>query len=373
MASGLTFGSTSAPNNVTTYLDSVFSTSLANYGKGLADNIGASNGFMHDLLAGDAYKSADGGTYITEQLMYAFAPMDSYSGYDEMSTLTTDGITQAQFDWRQMASPISYNMLEVVQNQHKILDLVDARIQQSEMGIQEGWAQAFMWGSGASGGNLYIAKTSTVNGSLSIDPLPLIVSFDPTASRKIGGIDQSLQTWWRNRTATSTATTYSGFMYELENMYNLCSLGTGGAPTHMLMDQVTYQLFIHAYFSIYKANPDALDGHYPFVGKKFLNAKVLMDDKVPDAYSNAVGTLVAGSVDPTTQTYGTVYFLNTKFFKVRYWPQRDFELMKDENGKGFVKPINGDSRVGQIGWMGNVTVNNRRKLGVLGKIARSFT
>src|ERR1035437_1049113 len=98
MASGLTFGSTSAPNNVTTYLDSVFSTSLANYGKGLADNIGAANGFMHDLLAGDAYKSADGGTYITEQLMYAFAPMDSYSGYDEMSTITTDGITQAQFD-----------------------------------------------------------------------------------------------------------------------------------------------------------------------------------------------------------------------------------------------------------------------------------
>jgi hypothetical protein len=372
MASGLTFGSTSAPNNVTTYLDSVFSTSLANYSKSLSDNIGAANGFMHDLLKGDAYKSADGGTYITEQLMYAFAPMDSYSGYDEMSTLTTDGITQAQFDWRQMASPISYNMLEVVQNQHKILDLVDARIQQSEMGIQEGWAQAFMWGAGASGGNLYTAKTSTANGSLSIDPLPLIVSYDPTASRKIGGIDQNLQTWWRNRTATSTATTYSGFMLELENMYNLCSLGTGGQPTHILMDQVTYQLFIHAYFSIYKANPDALDGAYPFVGKKFLNAKVLMDDKVPDYYSNAVGTLVGGSVDPTTLTYGTAIFLNDKFFKVRYWPQRDFELMKDENGKGFVKPINGDSRVGQIGWMGNVTVNNRRKLGVLAKIARSY-
>src|ERR1700757_5253624 len=219
MASGLTFGTTSAPNNLTTYLDSVFSTSLANYSKTLSDNIGASNAFMHDILGGEGYKAADGGTYITEQLMYAFAPMDSYSGYDEMSSLTTDGITQAQFDWRQMASPISYNMLEVVQNQHKILDLVDARIQQSEMGIQEGWAQALMWGSGNVGGNLYTAKTSTVNSSLSIDPLPLIVSFDPTASRKVGGIDQSLQTWWRNRTATSAATTYTAFMYELENMY----------------------------------------------------------------------------------------------------------------------------------------------------------
>src|ERR1017187_6001395 len=373
MASGLTFGTSSAPNNITTYLDSVFSTSIANYSKTLKDNIGASNGFLHDLLKGDMYQSADGGTYLTEQLMYALAPMDSYDGYDELSTQTTDGITQAQFDWRQMASPISYNMKEVVQNQHKIIDLVDARIQQSELGIQEGWAQAFMWGSGATGGHLYTAKTSVINSSKSIDPLPLLVSYDVTSSRQIGGIDQSLQAWWRNKSATSAATTYSAFIFELENMYNLCSLGTGAQPTHILMDQVTYQLFIHAYFAIHKVTPDALDGGYPFVGKKFFNAKVIMDDKVPDYYSDAIGTLSGGSVDPTTLTYGTAIFLNSKFFKVRYWPQRDFELLKDENGKGFVKPINGDSRIGHIGWMGNLTISNRRKHGVLAKIARTLT
>ncbi len=373
MASGITVGTTSAPNNITTYLDSVFSTSIANYSKSLKDNIGAMNAFLYDLLKGEMYQEADGGTYITEQLMYALAPMDSYDGYDELSAATTDGITQAQFEWRQMASPISYNMKEVAQNQHKIIDLVDARIQQSELGIQEGWAQALMWGAGATGGNLYTARTSSVNSSKSIDPLPLFVAFTPTTSLQIGGIDQSLQTWWRNKTATSTATTYSGFMYELENMYNTVALGTGGPPTHMLMDQVTYQLFIHAYFSVYKANPDALDGAYPFVGKKFLNAKVIMDDKVPDYYSNAIGTLSGGAVDPTTLTYGTCVFLNSKFMKVRYWGGRDFELLKDENGKSFVKPINGDSRLGHVGWMGNLTMSNRRKHGVLGKIARSLT
>ena len=281
--------------------------------------------------------------------------------------------TQAAFSWRQMASPISYNMKEVVMNHHKIIDLVDARIQQSELGIQEGWAQAFMWGSGAVGGNLYTAKTSPVNGSQSIDPLPLMVDYAPTASRLVGGLDQSLNSWWQNHTATSSATTYSGFLYELENMYNLCSLGSGGPVTHMLMDQVTYQNFIHAYFSVFKANPDALNMEYPFIGKKFLNAKVIMDDKVPDVYSNAIGTLKGGVVDPTTLTYGTCYFLNSKFFKIRYWPQRDFELLKDENGKAFVKPINGDSRIGHIGWIGNSTISNRRKFGVLGKIARTYS
>jgi len=374
MASGLTFGTSSAPNNITTYLDSVFSTSLANYSKSLKDNIGASNAFLYDLLASDMYMGADGGTYITEQLMYALAPMDSYAGYDEMSTLTTDGITQVQFDWRQMASPISYNMLEVVQNQHKIIDLVDARIKQSEMGIKEGWAQAFMWGAATSGGALYNPRTSPVNGSSSIDPLPRIISYDVTSSRQVGGIDQSLQSWWRNHTKTSSATTYSAYLFEIQRMYNTCALGTGGPPTHILMDQISYENFLNAYFSVFKAHPDALDGAYPFVGKKFLNAKVIMDDKVPDYYSGTIGTLVGGSVDPESPTtYGTAIFINKDFFKVRYWPQRDFELLKDENGKGFVKPINGDSRVGQIGWMGNLTCSNRRKHGVLAKLNRTLT
>ncbi len=370
----LTFGDTSAPNNITIYLDSLFSTSLANYGKGLKDQIGAANGFLHDLLKSEMYKSCDGGTYITEQLRYALAPMDSYSGYDELSSQTTDGITQAQFEWRQMASPISYNMKEVIQNQHKLVDLVDAKIEQSEEGISEGWAQQLMWGAGNSGGNLYDPKPSLINpGTYGIDPLPRLVSRDVTTSREIGGLNQATHSWWRNKTKDSAATTYTAFMYELEDMYNTVSLGTGGPPTHILMDQTTYQLFIHAYFAVFKANPDALDGGYPFVGKKYLNAKIIMDDKVPDYYSNAVGTLVGGSVDNTTLTYGTAIFLNSKYFRVRYAPQRDFELLKDESGKSFVKPINGDSRLGHIAWMGNTTISRRNKHGVLAKIARTLT
>ena len=98
-----------------------------------------------------------------------------------------------------------------------------------------------------------------------------------------------------------------------------------------------------------------------------------MDDKVPDVYTGAPGTISGGVVDPTTMTYGTAFFVNSKFFKVRYHPDRDFEPLRDENGKWFVKPINGDFRIGHLGWMGNVTVNNRRKQGVLAKIARSLT
>ncbi len=368
----LTFGTTSAPSNITTYLDSVFATSLANYRKQLIDNIGATNAVLYEILKSDSYEEADGGTYIAEELMYGLSVADSYDGYDELSTLPTDGITQAIYEWRQMASPVVYNMKEVIQNEHRIINLVKARIQQCELGIQEGWAQAFWWGAQPQGGLITAPRTSVINGSASIYPLPLLISYN-TTTLTVGNIAESTNTWWRNHWATSAATTYSGFLYELENMYNLCALGTGGPPDLMVMDQVTYQLFIHAYFSVFKASPDALDNHYPFIGKKFLNAKVVMDDKVPDIYTGAPGTQTGGVVDPSTMTYGTCYFINSKFFKVRYHRDRNWDLLKDENGKSFVKPINGDSRVGHVGWMGNLTMNNRRKQGVLAKIARSLT
>jgi hypothetical protein len=365
----ITFGSTAAPSNITTYLDSLFAQSLANYKKQLIDNIGAANAFLYDLIKSDMYESADGGTYLAENLMYALAPADSYSGYDEFGTNPIDGITQAIYQWSQMACPISYSMKEVIQNEHRLENLVKSRIQQSEMGIQEGWAQAFMWGAATTGGNIYTARTSPLNGSLGVTPLPLLVSYYPTGGWPVvGNIDPSVSTnaFWRNQYATSAATTYSGFLYEMENMFNTCGLATGGKPTHILLDQISYQNWIHAYFTVYKsAAPDGSQ-EYPFIMKMWQGAKVIMDDKVPDAYSNTAPTEVAGI--SSGNTYGTAYFLNQKFFRIRYHPERDWEMLKDENGKTFAKPINGDSRTGAIAWMGNSTINNRRKHGVLAKI-----
>lgn len=370
------WGSPSAPLSITTYLDSVFATSLANYRKMLVDNIGAANAVFYDIIKSEAYEEADGGTYIAEELMYALAPTDSYSGYDELSTATTDGITQAQFPWAQVATPISYNELEVVQNEHRIINLVKSRITQSTMGIQEYWAQAWWWGAAVQGGALTSPRFSTVNGSLSITPLPALVSYNTSGSvgtaLTIGGLNENTNTWWANQYNTSTATTYSTYMRELLHVYNTAALGTGGAPTHIFMDQSSYETFCHAYFSVFKSAPDALDQEYPFEGRKFYKAKIIMDDKVPDAFSGTIPMLTGGIGQSTSTTYGTQYAVNSKFLKIRYHKDRDWEMLKDENGKTFAKPITGDSRLGHVAWMGNTTTNNRRKMIVNAKISKSI-
>jgi hypothetical protein len=369
----LQWGSPNAPLSITTYLDSVFATSLANYRKMLVDNIGAANAVFYEIIKSEAYEEADGGTYIAEELMYALSPTDSYSGYDELSTTTTDGITQAQFPWAQVATPISYNELEVVQNEHRIINLVKSRITQATMGIQEYWSQAWWWGAAVQGGQLSSPRFSTVNGSLSINPLPQLVSYTPTSGAlTVGGLSDGTNSWWANQTVTSTATTYSTFIREMLHVYNNATLGTGGPPTHMFLDQTSYETFCHAYFAVYKASPDALDQEYPFEGKRFLKAKVIMDDKVPDAFSGTIPTLVGGIGQSGSTTYGTNYCINAKFLKIRYHRDRDWEMLKDENGKTFAKPITGDSRLGHVAWMGNTTINNRRKHVVQAKISKTI-
>lgn len=361
----ITFGDTASPSQIAVYFDSVFSQSLPAYKAQLSDNIGASNAFLHTLLKSDYYEGDEGGTWWQETLMYALSPMESYDGYDELSTQTTDGVTDAVYEWRQLAVPISYSMKELIQNKRKILSLVKTKMTQMEMGFQEGFALHFMQGSGD--GALITPRTNPVNGSLSINPLPLLVKYDPT-STVVGNIDPATRTWWRNKTQTAQVTAASKsseFIAEWLHIFNSCSLGTGGQPDICLVDQTTFEICSVALYEKYR-NTGTSDNTFPFTNIRlpFGNGKSLlvMDDKVPDVESNLT----------STATYGTMYLLNSKFFRMKYIEGRDFEMLENENGKTFVKPPNQDSRLGHSAWMGQAGVNNRRKHGVYGKIPRTL-
>lgn len=347
----LTLGDTTAPSQITQYIDALFATSLPKYRKKLTDNIGNLNAALHAIMAGDGYESYEGGTDIREPVMYAYATADSYDGYDELSDTPTDGITQAVYEARQIAVPISYSGKEVIQNKLNLLNLVQVKIQQGEGGIQETFATHFMQGSGAAA--LETPKVSAVNGSTSINPIAKIVQLDPTSDEEVGNINQSTHSWWQNRQYDMDGgTTESLFMQELNHLYNLCALKMGGPPNLLLMDQVSYELFQTAYWTHYRKTSEG-DSNFRFENTKFRNALIVMDDKVPDVEN---GTL--------TYTSGSIYCLNTKFLKLRYIPERNFEMLSDENGKTFKKPLKGDSRLGHMGWMGELTTNNRIKQGI---------
>lgn len=351
----ITYGPSGQPAASTYNYDALVATSLANYRKTLVDNISSSSAFFKKIK----WESRDGGLHLAEDLMYALAPTDTYEGYDELALTPTNGITQAQFGWSQASTPVSISEAERKKNKHRIVDLVAAKIQQADISMQEFWPKAFLRGSYESGGtSLTTPYTSASNGSTFVDPLPKLVAYDPTASLEIGGINQSTYTWWRNNKKESAATTTTGFLQEWVNMYNTCSLGPGGPPDLILVDQITWELLHQAWYDKYR-NPAPGNESFPFPNMKFWNATVVWDQYVPNVYT--------GDTNTTSTGYGTAYFLNTSFFKCCYESETNFVMTE------FQKPTNQDAKFKHILWMGGVTVNNRRKHGVIGKIARTLT
>ena len=371
----ISFGSSSAPSAVTTNLDSLFGLSLAAYRKELIDNIGATNAFFHEVITKELYEGQDGGTYIQVPVMYGLAPADSYDGYDELSTVPTDGITDCIYQWRQCAAPIVYSMKEVKQNKQKIVDLVKSRIKQAEMGLQEFFAQSLMWGSAnQSGGSLKTPYVSALNGSSGVEPISELIDYAASTNNvAIGNINQVTNTWWQNKTLTSAATTFDAFTLEIDRIFNQSALGTGGKPKLVLMDELTYEQFVHALYQKYRYIKPHEDEAYPFENVVYKGAHFVMDDKVPDVANGIVPTLNGGSGVETSLTNGTGFFINPEFFKMIYEEDSDFKMLEDDSGKTFFKPINGDSRTGHVAWMGNLVCTNRRKQGVIGNISRALT
>lgn len=356
-----TYGSAGSPGQSTFNYDSLVSTSLANYKKTLTDNISKSNPLFHELKRKDLWESVDGGLYIAEDLMYAVGGLEPYDGYDELPLVPADGVTQLQIEWRQLATPIVISEKERKQNKHRLVSLLESRIKVAEIGLEESFTKHLLQGSLAGSGiDIREPYQNNANGAYSIDPLPRWVMYDPTATYTIGNISQASQTWWRNRTKTSTATTGAGLLAEFMNMYNQTSKGPGGSPDLIWTDQVTWELLHSAMMDKYRATSS--DNDYPFQNFKFWGATVVWDEDIPDVAAN--GGAGAATADTTK---GTAYFLNTRFFKIKYESETNFVATE------FQKPINQDVKGKHILWMGNTAVNNRRKQGVLGNIARTLT
>lgn len=354
----ITFG-VAGPSQETINFDSVFAISLANYSKTLIDNIGKTNALLVKLQENGNIKSVDGGTHLLEPLMYALATADWYDSYDELSTVPAEGLTDSVFEWRQLAVPIAYSMKEMKMNKQRVVDLVQTRIKQAEMGIKEKLNSAILQGAGPVLGAASLATPSSsgINGASGVEPIAKLISYTPTSSLTVGNIDQSTYSWWQNRTKTSAASTYDGLLNEFQNMYNTCALGTGGEPDLIMCDQTTYELFQAAHWNKFRILDS--DKRYNFENTKFKKAIVTYDELVPDIYTPYLTT--------GTGYYGTAYFMNTQFINLKHEASTNF-VMGD-----FQKPVNQDARVAHILWMGNFTVSNRRKQGVIGKIARSLT
>ena len=360
------------PSTLTDQFDALLTTTLRNMQPRLHDNITRSNKLIAWLDAGGRTMRVDGGERIQIALMHALnSTADIYSAYGTLDTTPQDGITSAFYDWSQLSVSISISRKEERQNsgQSRLLSLLESKTMQAESSVKQLLNNCVVSGKITTGASSSLGRFSPRTGrmdtgALGPQPIPALIDASAARSVSIGNINGATYSFWRNQATSSTATTFAGLRQEMNQVYNDCTKGAGGAPDLMLADQRTWETYWNTlanqerYIVTDQRVLNVLGGSEAL---KFRGGTILWDEVVPDVETNADIVDAIG-----TFTVGNIHYLNTETWRYIVDTQTDFITTP------FMRPENQDARVAQILWMGAVAVNNRRKNGVLYGISRSI-
>jgi hypothetical protein len=297
--------------------DAILSTTLQNYRPTLVDNIFTATVLLDHLNSRGRVVMEEGGTSIVEPLVYAVNDTaNSYSGYDAIDLTPQDGISAANYQWKQMAASIAISGIEEAQNRgtEAIIKLLNAKIMQAEESIKESL-------------NDMLYASTVGNGGKDFQGLGFIID----ASNTVGGIDPSTNTWWRSyEENTATALTTA----QMATAYNTASKGND-TPDMI----VTTMTLFEKYESLLTAQV-----RYQDVTKANSGFQNLMFKQTPVVFDVSCPT-------------GNMFFMNSKYLKLtgmngHWFNTTDFQ-------KGTVAGV--DARYALILSFGELTCSNRAR------------
>lgn len=301
--------------------DAVLTTTLANYRQTLIDNVFNDFILLWWFQQKGRTRKEDGGASIVEHLMYEKSTGGKwYNGYEVLDTTPQEGMTMAEFLWKQCAYSICISRLEERQNSGKsrMINLLEAKTFQAEQSIKDNIASAML-------NSTQITKA--------IHPLSVLVDSAGT----VGSISRTTNTWWAS-TETASGSFASQGISDMRTMYNTVATASGKEhPDLILTTQTIYEYYENSlmpqvrYQSLSMADAG-------FESLRFKGSDIVYDQYVPS---------------------GEMYFLNSKYISFVVDKETDFITTP------FVRPTNQDGKVAQILFMGNTTVNNCRRHGKL--------
>ena len=297
--------------------DALLSTTLQNYRPTLVDNIFTARVLLDHLNSKGRVLVEEGGSSIVEPLVYAQNDTTgSYSGYDAIDLTPQEGISAAEYNWKQMASSIAISGIEEAKNRgtEAIIKLLNAKIMQAEESIKED-LNDMLYGDG------------TGNGGKDFNGLGNLI--DSTGT--VGGIDSSTNTWWRS---TETAVGGALTLAVMATAYNTASRGND----HPDMIVTTQTLF-EKYESLLTSNvryQDTTKANSGFQNLMFKQTPVVFD---------------------VSCTATNMFFMNSKYLKLvgmnGHW------FATSEFQKGTVAGV--DARYALILSFGELTCSNRAR------------
>lgn len=306
--------------------NALLSTTLQNYRDKFADNLSQSFLLMYWLTTQGRKIVEDGGESITVQLMYGSnTTVKSYSGYELLDTTPQEGMTAANYPWRQLSGSVSISREEERKNsgEQRLINLLEARVKQTEISLSSEMNRQW-FGSGAGKDML---------------GLNLLVETTPASGGTVGGIARSdaLNAWWRNQYIGHGGANLSvGGLLNIYKLYNLASRGN--------------------------EHPDlgiTTKGAYEVIEDKIAQNQRFVDSRVANSAFEMIKIkgAVVGYDEQCTAT--TFYWLNSDYLAFVVDKMTDL-IMTD-----FVRPEDQDARVAQILLMGNLVLSNAARQGRL--------
>lgn len=310
--------------------DDVFTVTLENRSKEMADNISKNNVLLSRLKEKGKMRPLSGGSKILEELEYGEGDMVWYSGYDTINYTPKQLFTAAEYALKLCAVPVAISGEELLMNSgpEQVADLLEKRITNAEKTLMNQMAAAlYSDGTGSSGKE--------------IGGLALLVA-DDAASGTVGGIDRSVagNEFWRNQTISGKVDG-SNIRKMMNTLYQKCCRNAD-KPDLIVCDDKLYSLFDESLAAMQRfSDPKMADAG--FTSLKFKGADVIFDGG-------------QGGHCPDNH----MYFLNTNYIYLRTHKDRNMKIIGGDR-----MSINQDALYRIIGWAGNLTMSNAAVQGVL--------
>lgn len=314
--------------------DSVLSTTLQHRETMLVDNILNNIALwerMNNVKEGKIRKIGGGATLLHPLNLIESTTGDWYSGYDTFNLSPQDGITSAEYLWKQCYHTLQISGLEMAQNsgEDAVISLITGKVENAESAMKNRMATGLYSGGTGSNGK-------------QLGGLQLIVSDSGTGT--VGGLAGATYSNWKNyaysfatNSAVAGPTTIGPAMQSsiLNTTRNSDSVDIGVADN-------TYYLYLLQSLTPIQRITDDRTAKAGFKNVEFMGVPIVCDGGLNGAAPSA-----------------HMYLLNTDFINLQSHRERNMKWLPDR------LPVNQDALARICVWMGNLTTGARRQQAVI--------
>lgn len=323
-----------------TYTNTVFTelvtTSLRSHPAKIADAVSKGNSLYRQLYKKGKVTMLDGGTEIVRPVDYdENGTYQRYSGYDTLNISPSDVLGAANYAWKNAAINVSASGTEIRNNagKNQIINLVEARVKNALRTFANRMSED-MYSDGTA--------PNQING------LQLLVA--DTGTGTVGGINSSLDTWWKNIVQSAASPLQGGgtvtmgkstIQTQMNNLW-LELIRAADKPDIIVMSNDYYNFYEES-LSDLKRYSDDDEAQGGIISLRYKEAKVYAD-----------GGSKGGGI-PTAHAY----FLNTDYIEMCVHRDANITRLDDKVS------VHQDAVVIPHIWQGAMITSNRSYQGVM--------